>query len=348
VRAARLARAPPASRAHRAHRTRRPLQVVNHIDCMEDALKHVYTDTDGDNNPFHVTNCLTTRADGELCIPPFLSHSSPSTKTGTPKLSRKYLDGICERDSEGERTNPTGIGVFVTKSGSMTKDRFPAFCRHFVENLPDGQGKGGDPVVLVFDGHASRWSYTGISYLLEHNVFCLCLPGHASIWAQPNDCGPNASFTSVLGSEITAFRSTHLSMPGAEAANKMTRVDFNGIFSRAWRAWSAAQHQERLVGGNSIMSAWAGTGLEPYNRRPPKWEAAIAKWGKRVQLGSTSAPEEGEGEGVGVGVGVGEGVGEGEGESEAPPVVRPAPASLEAAFARAKARRTAAAPAPAP
>eukprot|EP00327_Prymnesium_parvum_P012607 CAMPEP_0184384368 /NCGR_PEP_ID=MMETSP0007-20130409/7847_1 /TAXON_ID=97485 /ORGANISM="Prymnesium parvum, Strain Texoma1" /LENGTH=46 /DNA_ID= /DNA_START= /DNA_END= /DNA_ORIENTATION= len=37
----------------------------------------------------------------------------------------------------------------------MTKERFPDFCAHFVKNL------------------------------LKNNVYCLCLPGHTSIWSQP-------------------------------------------------------------------------------------------------------------------------------------------------------------------
>ena len=68
--------------------------------------------------------------------------------------------------------NPTGIQVFVTKSGSMTKERFPAFCQHFINNLPEGQGKGGLPVILVFDGHASRWNFTALKLLLDNNVHC--------------------------------------------------------------------------------------------------------------------------------------------------------------------------------
>ena len=58
---------------------------VNDSDAAHDGLKHVMEVTDGDNNPFHVTNCLTTRADGATPIPPFVGHSNPSanaTKTG--------------------------------------------------------------------------------------------------------------------------------------------------------------------------------------------------------------------------------------------------------------------------
>jgi hypothetical protein len=101
---------------------------VAHINTQSDGLKRAMEDTDGDNNPFHVTNCLTTRADGSTVIPPYLGHSNPGvkSKTAVPIITRKYIDGICVVEN-GKRVNPTGIGVFVTKTGSMTKDRFPSY-----------------------------------------------------------------------------------------------------------------------------------------------------------------------------------------------------------------------------
>ena len=71
-------------------------------------------------------------------------------------------------EENGQWVNPTGIGVAVTKKGSMTKELFPAWCRHFVTNLPKGMGKGGKAVILIFDGHASRWNYDGLNYLLQN------------------------------------------------------------------------------------------------------------------------------------------------------------------------------------
>lgn len=131
-------------------------ECVSGVNTMHDVLKHAFEETDGDNNPFHVTNCLTTCAAGTTPIPPFLGHSSPQSKAKAPYLTSKYasrtftpaptlatnqlhpatrlLSGIWHI-ADGQRVNPTGIGVFVTKSGSMTKERFPSFCRHFVQHL---------------------------------------------------------------------------------------------------------------------------------------------------------------------------------------------------------------------
>ena len=261
-------------------------KTTGHVDEAHDGLQHRFAETDGDNNPFHVTNCLTTRADGTTPIPPMLGHSNPASKakSGSPKISRSYLKGLWVDTGAGGFVNTTGISVFVTKSGSMTKDRFPAFCHHFVQHLPEGQGKGGEPVVLVFDGHASRWNYSGLQYLMKNNVFCLCLPGHTSVWAQPNDGGPNASFKSTLADKISAWRHTHRALPGIQALIKMTRADFNAIFAQAWLTWTAKQRAERASGGNSIMTGWRGTGLYPFNREAPYWSAAIAKFGQREEL----------------------------------------------------------------
>ena len=97
-------------------------------------------------------------------------------------LISRFLEGILVGE-EGQKTNPTGINVAVTKKGSMTKELFPAWCRHLVTNLPKGMGKGGRPVILIFYGHASRWNFAGLHYLMDNNVYCLCILGHTSIWA---------------------------------------------------------------------------------------------------------------------------------------------------------------------
>ena len=104
------------------------------------------------------------------------------TLLAAPASPSRYIRNIYHKE-DGQVVNPSGIGVAVTTSGSMTKDRFPAFCAHFVKHLPTGQGKGGEPVILVFDGHSSRWNLDGLQFLKENNVHCLCIPRHTSIWA---------------------------------------------------------------------------------------------------------------------------------------------------------------------
>ena len=134
-------------------------KVIAGKHAMLDALRHIFDDTDGDNNPFHVTNCLTTRADGKLPIPPYVGHSAPTSNADVePKLTAAIYTNILTYDPISRHPDPgdTGMNIFVTRSGSMTKDRFPSYCAHLVRNLKKiGQGgPRGEPVMPIFDGHA--------------------------------------------------------------------------------------------------------------------------------------------------------------------------------------------------
>ena len=55
----------------------------------------LFEETYGDNNPFHVTGCLTTCADGSNCIPPFLIHSNPNCTTNEPRVTKKCVRRLC-------------------------------------------------------------------------------------------------------------------------------------------------------------------------------------------------------------------------------------------------------------
>ena len=113
---------------------------------------------DGDKMPFHVTDGFFSRADGKFVIPPVLIHSAGG-KTEKPVLTREHLAGIF--DLEGN--SASGIDVEVTTNGSMTRALFPWAMQHFIDHLPAGQGKDGDPVFLFLDGHTSRWSLTALA-----------------------------------------------------------------------------------------------------------------------------------------------------------------------------------------
>ena len=65
--------------------------VVGSRNQQRDGLRHVFEETDGDNNPFHVTACLTTCAAGTMKTPVLLGHSNPSSKAKDrePKMTNK-------------------------------------------------------------------------------------------------------------------------------------------------------------------------------------------------------------------------------------------------------------------
>jgi len=144
----------------------------------------------GDKLP-HRTIALTTRADGrfrrvvdgkvvvEGAPAPMIIHA-PASKIDKQKVTEKMTQNIY--DSSGKSSD--GFLVLSEQSGSMSTRTFSLWCRHFVSQLPEGQGLRGAPVVLYIDGHNSRWSYEGLKYLRENNVIAFCLPSHTSIWAQ--------------------------------------------------------------------------------------------------------------------------------------------------------------------
>ena len=60
---------------------------------------------------------------------------------------------------------------------SMTGDLFVSLCVHHVENnlKSKGYGAGKKVSLLIFDEHASRWSYTGLMFLVTNNCWPFCL-----------------------------------------------------------------------------------------------------------------------------------------------------------------------------
>ena len=82
----------------------------------------------------------------------------------------------------------------------MTLQVFVKFCEWFVEYIlkPRGYGRGQKESILVFDGHASRWDYAGIMWLLANNCWPFCEPARASRWAQVGDNATNAMIRAGL------------------------------------------------------------------------------------------------------------------------------------------------------
>ena len=126
--------------------------------------------TDGDKPAFHASVAVLSRAIGTLewCG---IIHSAPGSKD--PRYSKSHAEGL-----------PEDWLLAVTPNGSMELRVFEAWCHQFVQNLPPGFGKGGKVVILLFDGHASRWTFTGLWHLLLNNVQPFCLASHTSAWSQ--------------------------------------------------------------------------------------------------------------------------------------------------------------------
>eukprot|EP00978_Attheya_sp_CCMP212_P022581 scaffold67521_cov45-Attheya_sp.AAC.2 len=146
----------------------------------------------------HISRCFTrSKGDGKYAIPgekihgaapPYIIHAKAEYKGKTKaKLAQEYKwyeDGLGQdvaheiQDPPADAyllRNPLGLGVSVTKNGSMTRECMLDWTVHFIKNLNDGsngepkQRNGGEPVILTLDGHISRWNMHAIVLMLENN-----------------------------------------------------------------------------------------------------------------------------------------------------------------------------------
>ena len=118
--------------------------------------------------------------------------------------------------------------IMCSKNGSQTLKTFPSTIRHIIKNLPDGYGKGKKAMILEFDGHASRWSYSGLMLLMANNVWPFCLASHTSSWSQACDCGVNLRIRTLLGYECEEWRHHNFRI-------HFTRINFVECFARAMK-----------------------------------------------------------------------------------------------------------------
>lgn len=139
------------------------------------------------------------------------------------------IQSACSVTKDNSEHIPENWGVAANKSGSMTLDLFMSFCVHFVVNVmkPRGFGPKLKACIIEFDGHASRWSYAGIMYLISNNCWPFCIAAHTSAWSQVGD---NAANAKILAS-LSYFYSIWKSKFGTLVAFK--RSDYNWCYVRA-------------------------------------------------------------------------------------------------------------------
>ena len=148
----------------------------------------------------------------------------PQPPTDEPAKDRFKQWLFYPEKSSKEEKNPLSATVATTSSGSMTQVTFYKFAQHFVDSLPNDQGRGKKPVILFLDGHVSRWSIAALRHLQYNNVYCFFLPSHTSIWSQPNDCGVNKRFHMCI-ERVTRYK--------RREGNEPTTSYFNKIFFEA-------------------------------------------------------------------------------------------------------------------
>ena len=145
------------------------------------------TDFAGDHEPFHVTLMLVSLAIGIIARAVQMIHSCPGVVN--PRMSSELLEHLPEHWS-----------CRRTTSGSMTREIFEDWAKYFVRIMDqEGYGKRhNNPLVLLIDGHTSRWTYDGLNVLIQAGIYPFFIASHTSAWDQPNGELRPAMFVSVF------------------------------------------------------------------------------------------------------------------------------------------------------
>lgn len=176
-----------------------------------------------------------------------LIHSAPGAKKGS---TSRMISSLYEH-------LPGDWAVKRTDSGSMNRETFLDWAKYFVKVMEeDGYGKcHGHPMVLLLDGHTSRWDYVALRYLIDHGFFPFFIASHTSAWHQPNDCGLNATYKAKYKAAVKQWR---LKNPYAT----FDRVAFNQCCVQASIAVEINLASE-LAASDAKKTAWEQLGSPP-------------------------------------------------------------------------------------
>ena len=114
--------------------------------------------TGHDNNPFHVSTMLITFGNGVISNTVGILHSSPGNPN--PRTVPDHKVGL----------HPEWF-QYTTTNGSMTRTSLEVWCRCIVEYFK-GKGKctQENPLILLIDGHTSRWTHVGLKHLNDNCI----------------------------------------------------------------------------------------------------------------------------------------------------------------------------------
>jgi hypothetical protein len=137
------------------------------------------------------------------------------------------------------------------------------YAKHFVKHLPADR----DPleaIILLLDGHSSRWDLAALIFLYRHKVYCFFFPSHSSIWTQCNDLGTNQSIHKCIADEATMQRS---GMCIANNGNgRYTIVQYHVIFRGGYRLFIQKERADFIQSGsNTTTNSYLKSGIQPFN-----------------------------------------------------------------------------------
>ena len=104
---------------------------------------------------------------------------------------------------------------------NYTRTQFPKALRHgrtqeYFVQIAEEEGYGkeqNNPLILLLDAHTSRWSYKGLTTLIDSGIYPYFIGSHTSAWHQPNDNGFNGMWKAEYGKAVQRWRGAHPLMP---------------------------------------------------------------------------------------------------------------------------------------
>jgi hypothetical protein len=163
----------------------------------------------------------------------------------------KRLNGNALEGITGDYT------VHLSPSGSQDRVGFERWCHEFVRVVRVGKSDE-RKTWLCLDGHNSRWTHDGLSFLKDNNAIAICLPSRAPIITQPNDNGINRCFHQHAGDLAAEWRELC-------AGRRIQKGDANRIICAAWKRcqiWNQDVMMTRGFGSST-------TGACPKDSMPP-------------------------------------------------------------------------------
>ena len=101
-----------------------------------------------------------------------------------------------------------GADGTVTQSGWSNSDVFRSYMKdHFLKYV---QGRGADPILVLYDGHQSHIAINLIEWACDNNIILFVLPPHYSHILQPMDIGCFGPLQLIYNQECLSFsRNNH-------------------------------------------------------------------------------------------------------------------------------------------
>lgn len=143
-----------------------------------------------------------------------------------------------------------GTRIVMSETGWSNSDVFKDYLQnHFLPNVRSSTNES-QPILLIFDGHASHTSKQLIDWAVANNIILFVLPAHTSHILQPLDVGIFAPFKGYYYRECAVFMRENM-------GRSITKYEMTEIACKAYL---------RAMNPANIVAAFKKTGIYPLDR----------------------------------------------------------------------------------